>query len=185
MISDLRTLLDRHLGLLRAELRAIAREALALLIGSIIVVTLLTGVVVLVAGALVVAAGDALYGSPYFGVALLVVLLLGLAAWIPVVLLGVDRGRRERRRAVLPALAVTVIVSLAALALGLERQPAAGFATLAGLTAFALALAASLRRLDRGAIADRFYPHVSEAELRATVAEAETLLGRRTDDHHG
>lgn len=184
MLSDLRTLLDRHLGLLRAELGAIAREAVALLIGSIVVVTLLTGVVVLLIGALVIAAGDALYGSPYFGVALLVALLLGLAAWIPVVLLGVDRGRRERRRAILPALAVTTLVALVTIAAGLEREPAAGIATFAGIKTFALALAASLRRLDRDAITDRFYPHVSEAELRATIAEAETLLGRKSD-HHG
>lgn len=181
MLSDLRALLDRHLGLLRAELGAIAREAVALLIGSIVVVTLLTGVVLLVIGALVIAVGDALYGSPYFGVALLVAILLGLAAWIPVVMLGVERGRRERRRAALPAFAATALVALVAIAVGVDRDAAAGIATISGITAFAAALALSLRRLDRDAIGDRFYPHVSEAELRATVADVETFLGRKGD----
>ena len=187
MISALRHLLHRHLVLLRVELGAIAREALTLLVGGVVVVSLLTGVVLLLLGALIVATGDLLYGSPYLGVGLLISILLGLAAWIPVVLLGVDHGRRQRRRAILPALITTALIAVGGLLAGLPEPTATGIATIGGITAFALALAVSLRRLDWAAIRARFYPHLSEMELRRTLADAEALIaGRSTgqDDHH-
>lgn len=188
MFAALRHLLHRHLVLLRVELGAIAREALTLLVGGVVVVSLLTGVVLLLLGALIVATGDLLYGSPYLGVGLLISILLGLAAWIPVVLLGIDRGRRARRWAILPALLVTTLIAIGGLLAGLPEPTATGIATISGMTAFALALAVSLRRLDWAAIGDRFYPHLSEMELRRTLAEAEALIGGRPtgkDDHHG
>ena len=56
-------------------------------------------------------------------------------------------------------------------------------ATLAGILVFAIARLISLRELDRAALADRFFPHVSAAELRRTLAAADELRGTRRDEH--
>ena len=183
MLNELFDLGERHLALLRAELGAIARDALALFVASAVVASLLVGAFVVLVGSAVVGGAAALYGSTIFGIAVLVGVLLSLAAWIPVVLLHAERGLRQRRRAILPALAATTLVALLAGLVGLPVETGSGLATLAGILVFAIALLISLRELDRAALADRFFPHVSAAELRRTLAAADELRGTRRDEH--
>lgn len=184
MLETLRDLFDRHLALLRAELGAIARDAATLLAGAVMVASLLVGAFTLFVGALVVGLATLLFGSPLFGVAALVLILLSMAAWIPVVMLNPERGRRVRRRAVLPALAVVLLASPLAVAAGLPASAGAGVAALAGIATFGIALLLSLREIDRDALADRFYPHVSAEELRRTLDAADALrTGRRRREH--
>ena len=181
MLTELTTLLSRHAALLRAELAAIARDLLLLVMGGAVVASLVIGAFIVSVGALIIGLGVALYGSPLFGVAVLVAVLLSLAAWIPVVLLHPARGRVQRRRAILPALAAVLLTAPVAVVAGLPAESGSGVATLAGIVTFGISLLLSLRALDRDALADRFYPHVSEAELRATLAAADALRGGRND----
>lgn len=185
MLKELLTLVEQHLALLRAELGAIARDALVLVVGAAVVASLLTGAFVVLVGGTIMSGATALYGSPLFGVAVLVGVLLSLAAWIPVVLLHESRGRRQRRQAILPALVATTIVALIAGLAGLPSESGSGLATLAGILVFAVALLLSLRELDGGALTDRFFPHVSAAELRRTLAAADELRGGRHHEEDG
>ena len=69
MLNELFDLGERHLALLRAELGAIARDALALFVASAVVASLLVGAFVVLVGSAVVGGAAALYGSTIFGIA--------------------------------------------------------------------------------------------------------------------
>ena len=168
MITELRTLLLAHLTLLRSELAAITREAIGVLLGltvavSLLLIALLIGAgLLLVGGSLLLVASPlpglvAIVGLPLLGALLLLVRVLhlpgrpGRVALLVGIALGVVSGLLLR--------AGTVLTQAESLALAL------GIGLLGALFTGLLAL----RRFDRQAFAARFYPSASERELRATI----------------
>lgn len=160
----LRTLLARHLVLLRAELGAIAREALGSLFALILAATLVAIALLVAAGSGLVALSLWLTASPLAGVVAVITLPLVVAVLL------LHRGLRIAGTATLLALALGALAGLACalLPLGDRALTAALAIGLGGLVTVIAGLFA-LRGFDREAFAARFYPHASEAELRRTI----------------
>jgi hypothetical protein len=172
MLTALRSLVVAHLTLLRAEASAIARDGLRALLGLIVLTVLATAALLVALAGGLAAVEQLVLGTTAWVAPHLAGLCAAGAGWTAARLFSIDGGRRAGLwlAGVLTAALTGAALSGTAL-LPAREAVAAGLA--AGLAATALAAAWAISRLDRSAFADRFYPHVSEAELRATLAELE------------
>jgi hypothetical protein len=171
MLTALRSLAAAHLALLRAEATAIARDGVRVLLGLVAVTVLAAAALVVALAGGLVAVEQLLLGTSAWVAPHLAGLCAAGAGWTAVRLLSPGRGSRHPWLAGGLVAAGSAAVLAATALLPAREAAAAGLA--AGLAATALACAWSIGRLDRDAFAERFYPHVSEAELRATLAELE------------
>lgn len=176
MIDGLRSLFRAHLALARAELAAIVREALGL--AGALALALAIGLFGLLAAIvlLVIALSALLLGSPLFGAFLLVT---GSALAVALLLTGALRAPGRRRALALAALSGG---SLALVLVTGIRQPAGtaiGWALLLASVNATMLLLARLREVDTDALAARFYPRVSIAEIERTIESADELIGGR------
>lgn len=168
MIIKLRTLLVAHLTLLRSELAAITREAIGVLLGLTVAVSLLVIALLIGAGLLLVGGSLLLVGSPLpgfvalFGLPLLGALLLLLRA--------LHLPGRPGRVVLFVGIALGLVSSLL-LDAGTALAPAESLALALGIGLLGALFAGllALRRFDRQAFAARFYPSASERELWATL----------------
>lgn len=174
LLAEIRALLGGHVALLRAEIGAIVRDAVALVVGAIAIVSLLVVALVALLTALALIAGEQLYGSSLWGAAQLTIALLAAAVAILSSLLRIDRGRRGRSLFV----AIVVSAALGAALIGAfawSTAPALGLAITIGLSALLADLLIGLRSFDSQRFADRFRPVVSETEFRATIDALDDL----------
>lgn len=168
LFGAIRALVGGHIALLRAEIGAIVRDAVALVIGAIAIVSLLVVALVGLLIALALIVGELLYGSSLWGASHLTLALLSLAVGILSSLLRIDRGRRGR--SLLLAIVVAAVTGASLIgALAWSGGPALGLAITLALSALLADLSIGLRAFDAQRFADRFRPVVSEAELRATL----------------
>jgi hypothetical protein len=172
MLTALRSLAAAHLALLRAEASAIARDGVRVLLGLIVVTVLAAAALLLALAGGLAALEQLLLGTTAWVAPHLAGLCAAAAGWTAVRLFSIEGGRRAGLwlAGALTAALTGALLSASAL-LPAREAAAAGLA--AGLAATALACAWAIGRLDRAAFAARFYPHASEAQLRATLAELE------------
>ena len=95
LVATVRALVAGHVELLRAELGAIAREAVAALVGAIAIAVLLVAALLGLLVAFVLIACAALFGSVLWGVAQMTLLLLVIAAAIAANVLRIEARRRR------------------------------------------------------------------------------------------
>ena len=172
MLTALRSLAVAHLALLRAEASAIARDGVRVLLGLVVVTVLAAAALVVALAGGLAALEQFLLGTTAWVAPHLAGLCAAGAGWTAVRLFSIGGGRRTGLWLTGVLTAALTGAALSGTALFSAREAAAaGLA--AGLAATALACVWAISRLDRAAFADRFYPHVSEAELRATLAELE------------
>ena len=96
LIIAVRALIGGHWDLFRAELGAISRDAVGVLIGAIAVITLVTAALLGFLIALFMLLGGALFGSMVWGAAHVTLLLLVIAAAITSATLQITAPRRTR-----------------------------------------------------------------------------------------
>lgn len=174
LFAAIRSLLGGHVALLRAEIGAIVRDAVALVIGAIAIVSLLVVALVGLLIALALIVGELLFGSSLWGASHLTIALIAVAVAILSSLLRIDRGRRGR--SLLLAIVVVAVTGAALVgAFSWSVAPALGLAITLGLLALLADLLIGLRAFDSQRFADRFRPVVSEAEFRATVDALDDL----------
>ena len=173
MITRLINLFAGHLALLRSELGAIARD-LAGTLGALALAALLFALGLISALAItVVVLTDLLFGSPAFGLALLVLgpLLLSL-------LLITGALRIEGRSRALGLALISGSAFAAGLAGGLhvDLPGAIGWGLLVANTNALLLVGALLRRFDPERLTERMTPTISIEEFERTIATASELL---------
>ncbi|RLT25232.1 MAG: hypothetical protein DWI45_01405 [Chloroflexi bacterium] len=174
LLDALRALVGGHVALLRAEIGAIVRDLVGLVIGVIVVASLLITALVALLVALALTLGELLYGSSLWGAAHLVIALLAVATGILSSLLRIDRSRRGR--SLLIAFVIGAAVGAALLgALNWSLGPALGLAVTVALAALLIDLLVGLASFDAQRFTDRFRPLASEAEFRATMDAVEGL----------
>jgi uncharacterized membrane protein YqjE len=174
LVATVRALVAGHVDLLRAELGAIAREAVAALVGAIAIVVLLVAALLGLLVAFVLIACAALFGSVLWGVAQMTLLLLVIAAAIAANVLRIE-ARRRRRSLALATVGGAVAAVAAVTAFHADASPAAGLSVTVALSVLLFDLLAGLRTFDLQRFTDRFVPLASEAELRATLAALDGL----------
>ena len=163
MITRLINLFAGHLALLRSELGAIARD-LAGTLGALALAALLFALGLISALAItVVVLTDLLFGSPAFGLALLVLgpLLLSL-----LLITGALRIEGRSR-----ALGLALISGL-----HVNLPGAIGWGLLVANTNALLLVGALLRRFDPERLTERMTPTISIEEFERTIATASELL---------
>ena len=159
---------------MRAEIVAIARELVGLVVGVIVAASLLITALVALLVALSLTFGEMLYGSPLWGAAQMVIALCAAATGILSSLLRIERGRRGR--SILLAIVVGAAIGAALVgALGWSLGPALGLAITAALASLLLDLLVGLATFDAERFTDRFRPLASEAEFRATMEAVDGL----------
>ena len=174
LLDAIRALLGGHVALLRAEIGAIVRDVVGLVLGAIVVASLMITALVALLIALALALGELLYGSMLWGVAHLVIALLAVSAAMLSSLLRIDPGRRSR--SLLIAIVVGAAIAAALLvALKWSLGAAIGLAVTVALATLLVDLLSGLGTFDAQRFADRFRPLASEAEFRATLDAVEGL----------
>ena len=96
LIIAVRALIGGHWDLFRAELSAISRDAVGVLIGAIAVITLVTAALLALLIAVFMLLGAAFFGSMIWGAAHVTLLLLVVAAAITSAILQITAPRRAR-----------------------------------------------------------------------------------------
>jgi len=174
LVAAVRALLAGHWTLLKAELGAIARDAVITLIGAIVIVALLIAALLGLFIALFLILGAAAFGSMLWGAAQMTLLLLVLAAAIASSLLRIT-ARRRRRSWLLAFVGGAAGALVVLLLLHGDAAPAAGLSITLALSLLLIDLLIGLRDFELQRFTDRFVPLVSEAELRATVSALDAL----------
>ena len=174
LIVAVRALIGGHWDLFRAELGAISRDAVGVLLGAIAVVTLVTAALLALLIAILMLLGAAFFGSMIWGAAHVTLLLLVVAAAIASAILQITAPRRARS-----FLLAIVGGALGALLVLFVFDGSAGPATAASLL-FALSfllldLLVGLATFDMQRFTDRFRPLATEHELRATFDAVDEL----------
>ena len=174
LIVAVRALIGGHWDLFRAELGAISRDAVGVLLGAIAVVTLVTAALLALLIAIFMLLGAAFFGSMIWGAAHVTLLLLVVAAAIASGILQITAPRRARS-----FLLAIVGGALGALLVLVVFDGSAGPATAASLL-FALSfllldLLVGLATFDMQRFTDRFRPLATEHELRATFDAVDEL----------
>jgi hypothetical protein len=167
-------LLGGHWDLFRAELGAISRDAVGVLLGAIAVITLVTAALLALLIAIFMLLGAAFFGSMIWGAAHVTLLLLVVAAAITSAILQITAPRRARS-----FLLAIVGGAIGALLVLFVFNGSAGPATAASLL-FALSfllvdLLVGLATFDMQRFTDRFRPLATEHELRATFDAVDDL----------
>ena len=174
LIVALRALLGGHWDLFRAELGAITRDAVGVLLGAIAVITLVTAALLALLIAIFMLLGAAFFGSMAWGAAHVTLLLLVFAAAIASSILQITAARRARSLALafvggaLGALLVLVLFNGSA-------GPAAGASLLFALSFLLADLLVGLGTFDLQRFTDRFRPLATEHELRETLDAVDGL----------
>ena len=174
LIVAVRALIGGHWDLFRAEIGAISRDAVGVLLGAIAVITLVTAALLALLIAIFMLLGAAFFGSMIWGAAHVTLLLLVVAAAIASGILQITAPRRARS-----FLLAIVGGALGALLVLVVFDGSAGPATAASLL-FALSfllldLLVGLATFDMQRFTDRFRPLATEHELRATFDAVDEL----------
>lgn len=174
LVIAVRALVGGHWRLFTAELAAISRDAVGVLIGAIAVVTLVTAALLGLLIALFMLLGAAFFGSMVWGAAHVTLLLLVLAAAITSSMLQITAPRRARSFA-LAFVGGAIGAMLVLFAFNGSAGPATGASLLFALSFLLFDLLIGLATFDMQRFADRFRPLATEHELRATFDTVDEL----------
>ena len=174
LIVALRALVGGHWDLFRAELGAISRDAVGVLLGAIAVITLITAALLALLLTLFMLLGAALFGSMAWGAAHVTLLLLVIAAAITSATLQITAPRRARSF-LLARLGGAIGALLVLLVFSGSAGPASAASILVALTFLLVDLVVGLATFDMERFTDRFRPLATEHELRETLNAMDDL----------
>jgi len=174
LIVALRALIGGHWDLFRAELGAISRDAVGVLLGAIAVITLITAALLALLLTLFMLLGAALFGSMAWGAAHVTLLLLVIAAAITSATLQITAPRRARSF-LLALLGGAIGALLVLLVFSGSAGPATAASILVALTFLLVDLVVGLATFDMERFTDRFRPLATEHELRETLNAMDDL----------
>lgn len=174
LIVAVRALIGGHWELFRAELGAISRDAVGLLLGAIAVITLVTAALLALLIAIFMLLGAAFFGSMIWGAAHVTLLLLVAAAAITSAILQITAPRRARSF-LLAVVGGAVGALLVLFVFNGSAGPATGASLLFALTFLLVDLLVGLATFDMQRFTDRFRPLATEHELRATFDAVDEL----------
>lgn len=174
LIIAVRALLGGHWDLFRAELGAISRDAVGVLIGAIAVITLVTAALLALLIALFMLLGAAFFGSMIWGAAHVTLLLLVVAAAITSAIVQITAPRRARSFA-LAVLGGAIGALLVLFVFNGSAGPATAASLLFALSFLLVDLLVGLTTFDMQRFTDRFRPLATEHELRATFDAMDDL----------
>ncbi|MFM9129527.1 MAG: hypothetical protein ACKOPF_06770 [Candidatus Limnocylindrus sp.] len=174
LILAVRALIGGHWGLFRAELGAITRDAVGVLLGAIAVITLVTAALLALLIAVFMLLGAAFFGSMIWGAAHVTLLLLVVAAAITSSILQITASRRARSFA-LAVLGGAIGALLVLFLFNGSAGPATAAALLFALSFLLVDLLVGLATFDMQRFTDRFRPLATEHELRATLDAVDDL----------
>jgi hypothetical protein len=174
LIVALRALIGGHWELFRAELGAISRDAVGVLLGAIAVITLVTAALLALLLTLFMLLGAALFGSMAWGAAHVTLLLLVIAAAITSATLQITAPRRARSF-LLALLGGAIGALLVLLVFSGSAGPASAASILVALTFLLVDLVLGLATFDMQRFTDRFRPLATEHELRETLNAMDDL----------
>ena len=174
LIVAVRALIGGHWDLFRAELGAISRDAVGVLIGAIAVITLVTAALLALLISLFMLLGAAFFGSMIWGAAHVTLLLLVVAAAITSAVLQITAPRRARSFA-LAVLGGAIGALLVLFVFNGSAGPATAASLLFALSFLLVDLLVGLATFDMQRFTDRFRPLATEHELRATFDAVDDL----------
>ncbi len=174
LIVAVRALIGGHWDLFRAELGAISRDVVGVLLGAIAVITLVTAALLALLITLFMLLGAALFGSMIWGAAHVTLLLLVLAAAITSALLQITAPRRARSF-LLAVVGGAIGALLVLFVFNGSAGPAAAASLLFALSFLLVDLLVGLATFDMQRFTDRFRPLATEHELRATFDAVDDL----------
>lgn len=174
LIVAVRALIGGHWDLFRAELGAISRDAVGVLLGAIAVITLVTAALLALLISLFMLLGSAFFGSMIWGAAHVTLLLLVVAAAITSAVLQITAPRRARSFA-LAILGGAIGALLVLLVFNGSAGPATAASLLFALSLLLVDLLVGLATFDMQRFTDRFRPLATEHELRATFDAVDDL----------
>lgn len=174
LIVAVRALIGGHWDLFRAELNAISRDAVAVLLGAIAVITLVTAALLGLLLAVFMMVGAAFFGSMVWGAAHVTLILLVAAASITSSILQITAQRRARSFA-LAFVGGAIGALLVLVVFGGSAGPATAASLLFALTLLLLDLLSGLATFDMQRFTDRFRPLATEHELRTTLDAVDEL----------
>lgn len=174
LIVAVRALIGGHWDLFRAELGAISRDAVAVLLGAIAVITLVTAALLGLLLAVFMMVGAAFFGSMVWGAAHVTLILLVAAASITSSILQITARRRARSFA-LAFVGGAIGALLVLVVFGGSAGPATAASLLFALTLLLLDLLSGLATFDMQRFTDRFRPLATEHELRTTLDAVDEL----------
>ncbi len=174
LIVAVRALIGGHWDLFRAELGAISRDAVGVLLGAIAVITLVTAALLALLISLFMLIGAAFFGSMIWGAAHVTLLLLVLAAAITSAVLQITAPRRARSFA-LAVLGGAIGALLVLFVFNGSAGPATAASLLFAMSFLLVDLLVGLATFDMQRFTDRFRPLATEHELRATFDAVDEL----------
>ena len=174
LIIAVRALIGGHWDLFRAELGAISRDAVGVLLGAIAVITLVTAALLALLIAVFMLLGAAFFGSMIWGAAHVTLLLLVVAAAITSSILQITASRRARSF-LLAVLGGAIGALLVLFLFNGSAGPATAASLLFALSFLLLDLLVGLATFDMQRFTDRFRPLATEHELRATLDAVDDL----------
>ena len=174
LIVVVRALIGGHWSLFTAELGAISRDAVGVLIGAIAVITLVTAALLALLISLFMLLGAAFFGSMIWGAAHVTLLLLVVAAAITSAILQITAPRRARSFA-LAVLGGAIGALLVLFVFNGSAGPATAASLLFALSFLLVDLLVGLATFDMQRFTDRFRPLATEHELRATFDAVDDL----------
>lgn len=174
LILAVRALIGGHWDLFRAELGAITRDAVGVLLGAIAVITLVTAALLALLISVFMLLGAAFFGSMIWGAAHVTLLLLVVAAAITSSILQITAPRRARSM-LLAVLGGAIGALLVLLLFKGSAGPATAASLLFALSFMLFDLLAGLATFDMQRFTDRFRPLATEHELRATFDAVDDL----------
>lgn len=174
LIVAVRALIGGHWSLFTAELGAISRDAVGVLIGAIAVITLVTAALLALLISLFMLLGAAFFGSMIWGAAHVTLLLLVVAAAITSAILQITAPRRARSFA-LAVLGGAIGALLVLFVFKGSAGPATAASLLFALSFLLVDLLVGLATFDMQRFTDRFRPLATEHELRATFDAVDDL----------
>ncbi len=174
LIIAVRALIGGHWDLFRAELGAISRDAVGVLLGAIAVITLVTAALLALLIAVFMLLGAAFFGSMIWGAAHVTLLLLVVAAAITSSILQITASRRARSF-LLAVLGGAIGALLVLFLFNGSAGPATAASLLFALSFLLVDLLVGLATFDMQRFTDRFRPLATEHELRATLDAVDDL----------
>ena len=174
LIVAVRALIGGHWDLFRAELGAISRDAVGVLLGAIAVITLVTAALLALLIAIFMLLGAAFFGSMIWGAAHVTLLLLVVAAAITSAILQITAPRRARSF-LLAVVGGAIGALLVLFVFNGSAGPAIAASLLFALSVLLVDLLVGLATFDMQRFTDRFRPLATEHELRATFDAVDDL----------
>ena len=174
LILAVRALVGGHWSLFTAELSAISRDAVGVLLGAIAVITLITAALLGLLIAIFMLLGAAFFGSMIWGAVHVTLLLLVVAAAITSAILQITPPRRARSFA-LSVLGGAIGALMVLFVFNGSAGPATAASLLFALSFLLVDLVVGLATFDMQRFTDRFRPLATEHELRATFVAVDDL----------